>query len=109
MVDAIVEVVSENPWYAVVAVGGSLVVLVLLVYCCCRSPATDVDAHYKKTDEPVPDVQPEELDGLAGSGTDAEGSGSDADKQNDENMEGEDADEEIEDEEKEGVKLYTSL
>ena len=65
VVDAIVALVSESPWYAAAVVGGScLSVLALFAYCCCRSSASMADSYNKKTDDPVPDTQTEDDDAL---------------------------------------------
>ncbi|KAL5112935.1 Calnexin [Taenia crassiceps] len=78
--NAAAEMVSEKPLYVAAGVAISLLVLVLCFYCCCRSPAAKDDAYYKKTDEPVPDSNPEEFDAAVCEEDDAERSGSDVDK-----------------------------
>ncbi|CDS41129.1 calnexin [Echinococcus multilocularis] len=95
--DAAVEMVSGKPWHVTAGIAGGFLVLALFFYFCCRSSAAKGDAYYKKTDEPVPDSNPEESDAAGGMEADAERSGSDIDKgEAEEEEDGSDAEEEEE-------------
>lgn len=110
MFNAAVEMVSEKPWHVTVGIAGSLLVLGLSFYCCCRSPAAKDDAYYKKTDEPVPDSNPEEFDATGCAEANAERSGSDVDKGEEDQEEEDDGDAEEEQEvEEESVRSVCTI
>lgn len=61
VIDGIRELFNQYPYHAGGAIVGALLVIALLLFCCCRSSSRDYDAHYKKSDEPQPDVEEKEV------------------------------------------------
>uniref|UniRef100_A0A5K3FX36 Calnexin n=1 Tax=Mesocestoides corti TaxID=53468 RepID=A0A5K3FX36_MESCO len=79
VLDAIREMSSENPWYVVLGVTASVLPLALVIYFCCRTPASVDAARHKKTDEPVPDSKSDDSDAAVSSHKETEAENSESD------------------------------